>query len=65
MTIFGFVCDRCKKETTSFLKMQTERIGTRIRIKGSYWLCDKCAEDFTDRFMVLTKDETKGGDNDA
>ena len=56
MEIIKHVCDRCKKETTSFLKMQTERISrdlaVNIRVKGSYLLCDKCAEEFTNNFLI-------------
>lgn len=72
MAIFKCVCDRCKKKATSFLKMQTERVGSRIRIKGSYLLCDECAKDFTDRFINgygheenIVRSYYKGGDNDA
>ncbi len=72
MSIFGGVCDRCKKKATSFLKMQTERVGSRIRIKGNYLLCDECAKDFTDSFIDGYKHEAnivrsyyKGGDKDA
>ena len=68
MEIIKHICDRCKKEIpihncrTAFLKVQTEMVGAGIRVKGNYLLCDECANDFADRFLVLTKDEAKGGE---
>lgn len=60
------VCDRCKKEITGFLKLDTTRVSTAgFLVHGSYLLCDKCADDFTDRFIDGYQHVEKGGDNDA
>ena len=52
------VCDRCKKEIsmhncrTAFLRIHTDRVTTAgILVMGSYLLCGKCADDFTDNFI--------------
>lgn len=61
-----YICDRCKKEVTSFLKMQTVHVGiSGILVHGSYLLCDKCADDFTDHFIdgyQPESEEVKGGE---
>ncbi|MCR5504746.1 MAG: hypothetical protein K6E94_04180 [Elusimicrobiaceae bacterium] len=50
--ITRYVCDRCRKEITAFLRMETTRVSdSGILVTGSYLLCDKCADDFTDHFI--------------